>query len=270
MPPHAWKHTEEAIKKMYGVDRIEDVFEVCDQKPIGSGSIAQVYKAKFVGADGWYAVKVRHPGVEKQLLTDFALLKWFGDIIDSVESLRWMGLKESLVQFEHTLGVQVRLDFEAANLDLFNANFKACPHVTTSFPSPKLRCDKWGRHVSEDVLVESFEEGHSVAAYCAAAAAESVAQVRHVFVLILCLRVCVCVREFVCHVRGFTYWACIHAYLCLASSAFSFFLCVCVGLRKCMLCSVAPNVVCVCTCTFVLLSQLLPFSSLSASLFVYS
>lgn len=70
--------------------------------------------------------------------------------------------------------MQVRLDFEAANLDLFNANFRACPHVTTMFPSPTSNCPTGRSHVSDDVLVESFEAGHSVAAYCAAAAADKV------------------------------------------------------------------------------------------------
>eukprot|EP00961_Rhodomonas_salina_P227193 3071807-Rhodomonas_salina.1 len=42
--------------------------------------------------------------------------------------------------------VQVRLDFEAANLDLFNANFRACPHVTTMFPSPTSNCPTGRSH----------------------------------------------------------------------------------------------------------------------------
>jgi hypothetical protein len=46
--------------------------------------------------------------VEKQLLTDFVLLKGLGDMLDYIPAAQWMGLKESLVQFEHTLGVQVR------------------------------------------------------------------------------------------------------------------------------------------------------------------
>mmetsp|Transcript_27691 Transcript_27691/g.54073 ORF Transcript_27691/g.54073 Transcript_27691/m.54073 type:complete len:748 (-) Transcript_27691:510-2753(-) len=179
VPPHAWHYTEDSLKRMYNVEDIGEVFEEFVQKPIGSGSIAQVYRAKIKGvgpsdsADGWVAVKVRHPGVERQLLTDFALLKGLGDVLHSVPQLQWLGLKESLKQFEHTLGVQVRLDFEAANLDLFNANFRACPQVTTIFPSPRSNCPSGRKHVSDDVLVESFESGHSVSSYCAAAAAQA-------------------------------------------------------------------------------------------------
>uniref|UniRef100_A0A7S1MX87 ABC1 atypical kinase-like domain-containing protein n=2 Tax=Hemiselmis andersenii TaxID=464988 RepID=A0A7S1MX87_HEMAN len=96
-------------------------------------------------------------------------------MLHAVPALQWLGLKESLKQFEHTLGVQVRLDFEAANLELFNANFRACPHVTTMFPSVLSNCPTGRHHVSDDVLVESFEAGHSVSSYCAAAAAQAVA-----------------------------------------------------------------------------------------------
>lgn len=60
------------------------------------------------GGDSPSASQVRHPGVERQLLTDFVLLKALGNLLDRIPAAQWMGLKESLVQFEHTLGVQVR------------------------------------------------------------------------------------------------------------------------------------------------------------------
>lgn len=82
-----------------------------------------MYKIKFKDTDGHFAIKVRHPGVEKQLLTDFALLNSLSDLMDAVPALHWLGLKDTLVQFAHTLGVQVRLDFEVkSTVSLVPAN----------------------------------------------------------------------------------------------------------------------------------------------------
>ena len=57
-PEHSWSFTKSQILFELGkpTDR---VFEWIDPKPIASGSIAQVYRARLNGAD--VAVKVRHP-----------------------------------------------------------------------------------------------------------------------------------------------------------------------------------------------------------------
>ena len=51
------------------------MFEEFDEKPIASGSVGQVYKAKY--KDKKVAVKVRHPGIEKHIESDINLLFFF-------------------------------------------------------------------------------------------------------------------------------------------------------------------------------------------------
>ena len=53
---------------------LDAVFESFDRQPLGSGSIAQVYRARLRGDACDVAVKVRHPGVVQRMRTDFALL----------------------------------------------------------------------------------------------------------------------------------------------------------------------------------------------------
>ena len=53
---------------------LETVFSEFERTPLGSGSIAQVYRARLRGEDADVAVKVRHPGVVARMRTDFALL----------------------------------------------------------------------------------------------------------------------------------------------------------------------------------------------------
>ena len=136
-------------------------------------SIAQVYKAKFRGEDEYVAIKVRHPQVEERLLLDFQLLNGFANALDHVPLVQWMGLKSTLTQFGHTLGAQVRLDFEAINLQRFHANFRACPQIMTAFPLARTDI----AHMSADILIESYEPGHSVAAFCLEALQEAAATV---------------------------------------------------------------------------------------------
>jgi ubiquinone biosynthesis protein len=47
-------------------------FEEINQKPIASGSISQVYEAKFRGHK--VAVKVRHPNIEKNIEKDLSIV----------------------------------------------------------------------------------------------------------------------------------------------------------------------------------------------------
>jgi hypothetical protein len=58
-------------------------------------------------------------------------------------------------QFGHTMGAQTRLDVEARHLGIFNRNFGSWPEC--DFPVA-LGC-------SQDVLVETFEEGFLISEY---------------------------------------------------------------------------------------------------------
>jgi aarF domain-containing kinase len=73
VPPHPWAATERQVAAAFG-QPLAAVFESFDTQPLGSGSIAQVYRARLRGDTEDVAVKVRHPGVVQRMRTDFALL----------------------------------------------------------------------------------------------------------------------------------------------------------------------------------------------------
>ncbi len=73
VPPHAWAATQRAVAAAFGAP-LDAVFSEFEREPLGSGSIAQVYRARLTGEAADVAVKVRHPGVEQRMRTDFALL----------------------------------------------------------------------------------------------------------------------------------------------------------------------------------------------------
>jgi ubiquinone biosynthesis protein len=69
----------EIIEESYGRP-LESVFSRFDKEPIGSGAIAQVYRA--VLKDGTeVAVKVRHPHIEESIEADLKLLQSFGRFV---------------------------------------------------------------------------------------------------------------------------------------------------------------------------------------------
>lgn len=137
---------------------LRDVFSDFDREPLGSGSVAQVHRARLHGEADFVAVKVRHPDVVRSMRTDFVILARLGEFLDSFPSLQWLGVPESLRTFAHAVASQVRLDIEAANLARFRRNFRASPHISASFPCPRPKL------VSRAVLVESFEPGRSISA----------------------------------------------------------------------------------------------------------
>ena len=151
-PAHSLAFTKRQIKKELGAP-LEQVFEYFSPRPIASGSIAQVYKARLNGQD--VAVKVRHPHVEEHIALDFIIMKAVAGLVDLLPGLDWLKLSETMSQFSSTIASQTKLDIEGRHLYLFNHYFRQWRGVT--FPKPII--------LTESVLVESYEHGESVAHY---------------------------------------------------------------------------------------------------------
>jgi len=148
-PEHHFSHTRAEIEQTFGLP-LEDVFSHFDPRPVASGSIAQVHFALYEGQR--VAVKVRHPGVARQLNLDFRVMKAAAHAAASVPGLKWLNLEQSVEAFSHTMTGQTLLTIEANHLALFNAHFQGWGDVF--FPKPIV--------ASDAVLVESFESGRLV------------------------------------------------------------------------------------------------------------
>ncbi|XP_074311148.1 uncharacterized protein LOC141647016 [Silene latifolia] len=162
-PEHSFEHTKTTIEKAFG-RKISDIFESFDATPVASGSIAQVYRASLkLRSKGQkvkpveVAVKVRHPGVGEYIRRDFVIINTVAKISNFIPALRWLRLDESVKQFSVFMMSQVDLAREAAHLNRFIYNFRRWKDV--SFPRPVYPL------VHPAVLVESFEQGESVAHY---------------------------------------------------------------------------------------------------------
>lgn len=163
-PAHKFSHTVQTVERAFG-KAINDIFVDFEEKPVASGSIAQVHKAtlRHGGCSGkqrgpmTVAVKVRHPGVTDVIRRDFIIINWVANLSTLIPGLKWLRLDESVRQFAVFMLTQVDLAREAAHLSRFLYNFRSWRDV--SFPRPVYPL------VHPAVLVESYEQGESVSHY---------------------------------------------------------------------------------------------------------
>ncbi|KAF6247246.1 ABC1-domain-containing protein [Scenedesmus sp. NREL 46B-D3] len=186
-PVHSFRHTRKTVEAAFG-KTLEELFDQFDQKPLASGSIAQVHRAALrrpgasrspaaagaaAGASAQAAaglaaghddevvevvVKVSHPNVQQHICMDFRLLAGLSAAAARVPALRGLSLRESVAQFSHTMTAQTDLRVEGVHALRFSNNFSGvASSVQIPRPIPGL--------VSQQALVETYEPGLGVAKY---------------------------------------------------------------------------------------------------------
>ncbi|KAI6660387.1 AarF domain containing kinase 2-like [Oopsacas minuta] len=157
---HSWEATELALVAMLGEDWESQLVNI-SHDPIGSGCVAQVHKGYFYLDSEQkvlpVAIKVLHPDIRNDINTDLKVIARLAWLIEFIPIFRWLSPCDSIKEFQNVLLDQIDLTLEARNLDTFNRNFRNVKNVT--FPKPI-----WP-YVCDDVLIETFHEGKSVAHY---------------------------------------------------------------------------------------------------------
>ena len=159
---HSWRHTHEILTETFG-NYEEKGLQMDPHDIIGSGSAAQVYRAKLRSQT--VAIKVLHPHIGERVDRDLMLMKRIASLLDSVplEMIRMLSLPRAADNFASVLQKQVDLRIEGENLSKFHNNFtyqkksilKAfmstnIPSSAVLFPQP---IEGWA---SRDVLVEEY------------------------------------------------------------------------------------------------------------------
>ncbi|CAG8562031.1 3930_t:CDS:2 [Ambispora leptoticha] len=174
--PHPFSKTKLIIEENFGLP-FEMIFEEFDPKPIGIGSLAQVYKAKVRPeiippsiADETtsssltekktkphsplvtdVAIKVLHPNVDKLIRRDLRILMVFAKIINELPTMKWLSLPEEVARFGEMMQDHLDLRIEANNLKIFRMNFK--DRKSINFPRPFVE------YTMKDMLIEEYESG---------------------------------------------------------------------------------------------------------------
>lgn len=185
-PAHSFAVTKRTVEAAFGGRAFGDIFEEFDDKPLGVGAIAQVYKAKLkpdlaalsdVDLDrptGFtqrvkknvdvalkstpqrvpskhVAVKVLHPNIEKIVRRDLKIMSTFAAIINAIPTMEWFSFPDEVAQFGEMMRLQLDLRIEAANLTIFRKHFQS--RTTAWFPYP------YTEYTTRQVLVEEFAHG---------------------------------------------------------------------------------------------------------------
>lgn len=185
-PAHSLEDTKRTIIKAFDGRPFQDIFEEFQEKPLGVGAIAQVYKAKLkadlaVPSDSdlgdppnmrqrvrknvdvlvkstphrvpssYVAIKVLHPKVERMVRRDLQIMSFFASILNAIPTIEWLSLPDEVVQFGEMMRLQLDLRIESANLAKFRKNFKN--RTTAWFPYP------YSEYTTRQVLVEEFAHG---------------------------------------------------------------------------------------------------------------
>jgi predicted unusual protein kinase regulating ubiquinone biosynthesis (AarF/ABC1/UbiB family) len=127
VPGVSFEQIEQEIVKAYG-KRPEEIFESLDRKALASGSLGQVYRARYQGRD--VVVKVLRPGVEQLVASDIHAVT---RILDSIPQ-RWTnshirGFRVVVDEFSKRIGEEMDFRQEAANAIAIARRFSTNPRV---------------------------------------------------------------------------------------------------------------------------------------------
>jgi ubiquinone biosynthesis protein len=117
VPPESFDSVKKQIEK--GLNKkIDSVFKHIDKVPVGSASVAQVYKAKLLNNKD-VVVKVLRKDIAEKFLVDISVLKFFASKIENrFKNLPIVPLK-IIEEFERYSKNELNLVFEARNIERF-------------------------------------------------------------------------------------------------------------------------------------------------------
>ena len=145
--PVEFEEVRNVIESAMG-KRVEDTFSFFQKEAIGTASIGVVFRA--VLHDGTpVVVKVRRPGIEKEIETDFSILMFLANQAERVsKELRYLGISRVVNDFALTLHRELNFHVEALNCERLRKNIEK-HDVEKTYYIPKV----FKEYSSESVLV---------------------------------------------------------------------------------------------------------------------
>ncbi|KIJ27376.1 hypothetical protein M422DRAFT_784917 [Sphaerobolus stellatus SS14] len=190
--PHSMQHTKRIIESVFRRP-FSEVFEEFDEEPIGTGAIAQVYRAKLRPdllppayldpkrpSLSWrknkkipaiippdpppavptadVAVKIQHPHVAHMIQRDLRIISFFAHCISLFPGMEWISLPEEVYVFGRMMNEQLNLRNEVNNLKKFEEHFSSRMAAVT-FPRPLED------YSTKDILIEEYENALPLKAF---------------------------------------------------------------------------------------------------------
>lgn len=133
---------------------ISEVFSRIDEKPIGTASIGVVYCGQLINGEQ-VVIKVRRPGIEKTLRTDFEIVSFMvAQMERASEGIRILGASQVVSDFFRSTINELNFLVEAQNCERLTKNL-AKIDTQGDFVLPRI----WREYSSESVLVMEYLDG---------------------------------------------------------------------------------------------------------------
>jgi ubiquinone biosynthesis protein len=121
--PVAFEDVRTIIESAIGKN-IEQAFRSVQKEAIGTASIGVVFRASLM--DGTpVVIKVRRPGIEKEIETDFSILMFLAHQVERVsKELKYLGISRVVNDFALTLHRELNFNVEALNCERLRKNIE--------------------------------------------------------------------------------------------------------------------------------------------------
>ncbi|WP_194832805.1 AarF/ABC1/UbiB kinase family protein [Nocardia sp. XZ_19_369] len=119
--------TAVALAEAYGAE-VDDVFASVDPRPVASGSVASVYRARLHSGQD-VAVKLRRPGIERTMSEDLALIRGGAGFVARLPVFRGVPVEEVVANMAGAILGQLDFEREADNLRRLRKNLAEVPRV---------------------------------------------------------------------------------------------------------------------------------------------
>ncbi|MEE2785799.1 MAG: AarF/UbiB family protein [Myxococcota bacterium] len=123
-PEVPFEKIEALIRKDWGVEDVEEALLYLEAKPLGVASMGQVHRGRMrVLSNVDVAIKIRKPGIRKQLLRDLKWLKGAASVLDNIPVLKPYQLNELVTEFARSIEDELTFVAECRNLNEVAAYF---------------------------------------------------------------------------------------------------------------------------------------------------
>lgn len=151
--PISFEDAKAVIQESLG-HPLSTVFRSIEEKPIGTASIGVVYRGELLSGER-VVVKVRRPGIEKTLRTDFEIVRFMATQAERISSdAKAVGLVRVIDDFFRATMSELNFMTEAQNCERLKANLTKID-LQQDFVIPKIYRDL----SSSQVLVMEFLDG---------------------------------------------------------------------------------------------------------------
>jgi ubiquinone biosynthesis protein len=119
----------------------EELFSEFDWRPLGSASLAQVYRARLAEGDRPVAVKIQRPGIRPLIYADLDILGFIAERLNELRKYELYNFPGLVEELRYSLIRELDFSREARNMKIFRKNLSFpelmyIPEVYEAFTTP--------------------------------------------------------------------------------------------------------------------------------------